>query len=268
MRVFGRFLYAMFAVGVFLVVFQYSIQLMYRQYIEDLFGASLTDESSDLPDFYYFYASLPNYHKAEPVISIDIDGYQIRAYEIARTNIDDVEGLLIEEYLFFLVYHEDVNELKKVDKIRFSNGVVRDRVDIDLISYKELDIFASVNPLDSQFLISKERFDFEKDYNTLELIDQNQGIVSESAFIISDNDFTIKESIEDFYQNHDELPVDELNVLKIYKQDSAIINNFQVVDDYIYILGIAMGIYFVVLIIATYFLYFKKRKEKKKPYEV
>jgi len=269
MKVFGRFLYAMFMVGVFLIAFQASVQWVFNKYVEDVFGHSLTDDTSELPEFYYFYASLPDYHKDEPVIMIDQDGYQIRAYEIVRTTIEE-DVLTIDEYLFFLVYHEDSSKLDDVYKIRISNGLTKDQIDIQVANYKELNILASVdqNTVNIEYIIKLETIDFTKNYDEILLIDDNQTTLFESAFTLSENDFSIKGNLEGYYEEYEELPIDELNSQNIYAQDKEIINNSRIVDEYLYIFGIVFGTYFLVLIVATYFIFFKKRKEKVKPYEV
>lgn len=264
MRIFGRFLYAMLAVGIFLAALTYSISLMRQEYIEDVFGGSLNDESSELPDFYYFYSSLPDYHKKEPIVSIDESNYKIRFYEIARTEIED-EVLTVNEYFFILIYHQDIDALTNVDYLRISNGTVADRINISLIQYQQLDILVSVDQETTMYLIEKDRLDLTKQYNQIKLMDANNDALIESAFTLGENDFTIQNEIEMFYNENGRLPEADdlpLNDSDIAIQDQDIVNNFKVVDDYLYILGIVMGIYFVLLIFSTYFIFFKKRKKQ------
>lgn len=269
MRVFGRFLYAMLAVGLFLAALSISISYMRRQFFTDVFGGSLTAESSDLPEFYYFYASLPNYHQEQPLLTINQSGYQIRAYEIATTEISEDNELMIEEYIFFLVYHENLEDLERVDQVRISNGLVREQIDIDLINYQGLDILVSVDPITSKYLYEKSLFEFDNNYNQLLLLDSNENPILESALNLSESDFIIKDTINAFYQTNQTLPdtSDMEDIPSIGIQDQEILNNYNVVDDYLYILGIVMGIYFLVLIFSTYFIFFKKRKKPMHPYE-
>lgn len=269
MRVFGRFLYAMLAVGVFLAALSTSISLMRKQYFKDVFGASLTDETSIQADFYYFYASLPDYHQETPIISIDQSGYEIRAYEVAMTEILDDQTLELTEYIFLLVYHEDADLLEAVESIRIWNGLVRDQIDIDLIAYQGLDILVSVDSTTSKYLYEKSLFEFTNNYNQLLLLDSNQDLILESALSIDDSDFILRDMLEDYYDSNDALPeaedMDQLPGVNI--QDQDLLNNFSVVDEYIYILAIVMGIYFLVLIFSTYFIFFKKRKKPSYPYQ-
>jgi len=104
MRVFGRFLYALIMVGFFLLAFTYSRDLMQTKYLEDVFGASLVDTSSENPDFYYFYTSIPDYHNADPIVSIDSNGYQIMGYEVLVVSINNDELLDITEAVYLIVY--------------------------------------------------------------------------------------------------------------------------------------------------------------------
>lgn len=264
MRIFGRFLYAMLAVGIFLASLTYSISLMRQAYIDDVFGGSLVDESSELPEFYYFYSSLPDYHKKEPIVSIDQSDYKIRFYEIARTQVED-EELVVNEYFFVLVYHENIDDLFNVEYLRVSNGTVADQVDISFIQYQELDILVSVDQATTMYLIEKDALDLTKDYDEVFLMDANNDILIESAFTIDESDFTVKTSLESFYNENNRLPETDdfpLNDSDIAIQDQDIVNNFKVVDDYLYILGIVMGIYFVLLIFSTYFIFFRKKKKQ------
>lgn len=264
MRIFGRFLYAMLAVGVFLAALTYSISLMRQAYIDDVFGGSLVDESSELPEFYYFYSSLPDYHKKEPIVSVDESGYKVRIYEIARTEVED-EALLVDEYFFALVYNEDIDELYDVEYLRISNGTVADQVDISFIQYQELDILVSVDQATTMYLIEKDQLDLSKGYDELFLMNANNDVLIESAFTIDESDFTIKENLESFYDESERLPETDdfpLNDSDIAIQDQDIVNNFKVVDDYLHILGIVMGIYFVLLIFSTYFIFFRKKKKQ------
>ncbi|HKL47539.1 MAG TPA: hypothetical protein VJ878_02630 [Candidatus Izemoplasmatales bacterium] len=268
MRVFGRILYAMLAVGLFLGALLISISLMRKQYFSDVFGGSLTNQTSELPEFYYFYASLPDYHQKEPLFSIDDAGYQIRAYEVAMTEMVE-DDLDVEEYIYFIVYHDRVEALDQVDRIRISNGLVRDQIDINLIRYQDLDILVSVDSATSKYLYEKSQFEFTNNYDQLLLLDSNDILILESALQLSDSDFIIKTALENYHATNGSLPdesdIDQLNGIGV--QDQDILNNFSVVDDYLYILGIVMGIYFLILIFSTYFIFFKKRKKPMQPYE-
>lgn len=265
MKVFGRFLYALLAVGVFLWTFQLSIMDMRTAYYKDVFGGSLVDESSDLPEFYYFYATLPGYHNDEPIISFDSDGYQVRGYEVAITSIED-EDLQIEESVLFIVYHQDPEQLEGVDKLLITNDDARDRIEIELGRYHNLDILVSMDPNTSYYLFNKEDIDFSLNFTKVSLVDPNYNLVTESVFTLTEDDFVIKDKLVDFYNLNNELPtretISELNAPNIDMQDQEITDNNFVVDEYIGVMGLYLGIYLLVLIVTTYFIFFKKRKKK------
>ncbi|MCF7924902.1 MAG: hypothetical protein K9L64_07360 [Candidatus Izimaplasma sp.] len=267
MRVFGRFLYAMFAVGVFLLAWTYSIDLMRQNYYQDVFGASLVDENSALPDYYYFYSSMPDYHKDDPVINVDQNGYQVRGYEIARTIFDEDDNLEINEFLFILVYSDSQN-LSNLDYLVLSENTGDDELKIKLIRYYGLEIRVSIDDNMSYYLIPKELF-LEADFDKLEVLDSSENaLVSVSAFSIAETDFTIKDNIEDYYLANGELPtsedMDELAADNIYPRDSSVASNDYLIKEYIHIFWIAMGIYFTVLIFATYFIFFRKQRGRGK----
>lgn len=265
MKVFGRFLYALMAVGIFLWVFQLSIMDMRVRYYEEVFGESLVDETSDLPDFYYFYATLPGFHNSDPVISFDQDGFQVRAYEVAITSIEE-DTLDIEENLLFIVYHQDPEQLQGVDKLLITSNDARDQIDIELGRYHNLDILVSMDPNTSYYLFDKEAIDFSLNYTKVSLTDPNYNVVTESVFTLTEDDFVIEDLLLAYYNDHSDLPtletISDLNEPNIDVQDQEITNNSFVVDEYIYIMGIYLGIYLLVLIVTTYLVFFKKRKKK------
>lgn len=265
MKVFGRFLYALLAVGIFLWTFQLSIMDMRTAYYEDVFGGSLVDQSSDLPEFYYFYATLPGYHNDEAVISFDQDGFLVRGYEIALTSIED-DVLEIEEGIIFIVYNLDPEQLQGVDKLLITSNDARDQIEVELGRYHNLDILVSMDPNTSSYLFNKEDIDFSLNYSKVSLVDPNYIRVTESVFTLSNDDFIIKDKLLAYYDAYSVLPdeetISDLNTPNINIQDQEITDNSYVVDEYISIMGIYLGIYLLVLVVTTYFVFFKKRKKK------
>lgn len=268
MRVFSRFLYALLAVGVFLLTFQFSIMQMREKYYDDIFGASLVDETSNLPEFYYFYASLPDYHKREPLISIDQDGYQLRGYEIARTSIEE-DTLIVEEAILFIIYNQDSNLLTLVDEIVISNDNPENNININLGRYHDLDILVSMDAQTSYYLVSKDLFDFSLNYTDISVMTSSHNVVLNDDFNITNEDFTIKENLDVYYDQYQELPTDgDLGLLddsNIDIKEQVVTSNNYVVDTYLYLMGIYMGIYLILLIVTTYLIFFRKRKTRE-PY--
>jgi hypothetical protein len=258
MRIFGRFLYALMAVGIFLLVFTYSIDITANRFYEEVFGASLTDDTDDVPDFYYFYTSIPDYHKSNPIISIDQDGYQIRGYEIATAEINDQEQLVVLEYIYIIVY-SDTEDLSLISEISLIEANTEDEFIIPLTKFKTLNILNGVNDK-GQIYIPKELF-LENDFDKINLIGKDESIITESALNITESDFTIKQNLESFFQEYDALPDEEtienlqddlIGVRIIHLDEDNQLNGS--------VLMVNLAIYFIVLALATYLIFFRRRK--------
>ena len=256
MRVFGRFLYALLAVGLFLLVFTYSIDLTANKFYEEVFGTSLVDEDSTLPEFYYFYTSIPDFHKADPIISVDKNGYIIRGYEIAQAKIENDE-LIVSEYVYIIVYSSD-QDLSKVDKIKLLS-------DSELMSefyltrFKTLNILNGVNETGNVYL--EKSFFLDANISAIELISDSQQILLSELYSVEETSFTIKENLETFYQEYKRVPLGEdLDLLEDDNIGIKIVhtNEENKLDGSILLVG--MVGYFLVLIITTYLIFFRKGK--------
>lgn len=256
MRVFGRILFSIMAVGFFLLAFTYSRDLMMSKYLEDVFGASLVDENSEYPKYYYFYTSIPNYHNNEPIISIEANGYDIMGYEVLRTYINDNDELEVEECVYIIVY-SDTEDLSKVGYLYLENQTDEETQVINLQRFKTLNILNGVNDRGTVY-IPKETF-FVEDYDKIYLVDEFETPLVDEPFSIQESDFINKEFIQQFYTTNGRLPL--IEDLDAIANNHTFPNKPHVADDYAYIFYIAMGIYFTALIIATYFVYFKKPKK-------
>ena len=258
MRIFGRFLYALLAVGLFLLVFTYSIDITANRFYEEVFGASLTDDSDDVPDFYYFYTSIPDYHKSDPVISIDQDGYQIRGYEVAQAEINDQEQLEITESIYIIVY-SDTKDLSLLNELRLIEADTLNEFIIPLTKFKTLNILNGVNDK-GQVYIPKELF-LDNDFDKINLVGKDEGIIIESALNIDSSDFTIKQNLEAFYQQYEALPSEEtINNLQDENISIKIIHLDE--DNQLNgsILMVNLAMYFIALALATYLIFFRRRK--------
>jgi hypothetical protein len=255
MRVFGRFLYALLAVGLFLLAFTYSRDLMLTKYLNDVFAPSLTDENSDLPKFYYFYSSIPDYYKSDPIFAIENNGYDIYGYEVARADIDENNNLTVTEAVYIIVY-SGTQDLSQVDYLYLENQSTEETQDISLQRFKTLNLINGINDKGTVY-IDKDRF-FDHQYDTINLTNKDGELLVSTSFSLNESDFTIKPFIETFYSEHGQLPtVDDFEGLT---DNNIFPNKPHVADDYVYIFYIAMGIYFTVLIVSTYFIFFKRRK--------
>lgn len=255
MRVFGRFLYALVAVGFFLLAFTYSRDLMLSNYLEDVFGASLVDEDSELPKYYYFYTSVPDYHNSEPIIQIESNGYDIYGYEVLTAQFNNDNELILTETVYIVVYSA-TEELARVSHIEIEDSSTETITDISLQRFKTLYILNGIND-EGRVYIPKETF-FTDSFDKLYLIDNDDNILVDIDFDINEEDFIIEDFISTFYQDNNRLPtIDDLADLT---GNNIFPNKIHVADDYQHIFYIAMGIYFTVLIVATYLIFFRKKK--------
>lgn len=259
MRLFGRFLYALLAVGFFLLTFTYAIDLTANKFYKEVFGASLIDEDSQLPEFYYFYTSIPDFHKADPIISIDTEGYIIRGYEVAKAKINNNNELEIFEALYLIVY-SDTQDLSRLSTLQIIDSDNIDNTEsIWLARFKMLNILNGVNDNNNVYL-DKELF-LSNNFDKICLVDKDEVVLTENEFAISESEFTIKDSLIDFYNEYNRIPnEDDINKLSTYNIGLKIVhtNGNNQLDGSIMI--IAMASFFIILIIATYLIFFRKRK--------
>ncbi len=256
MRVFGRFLYALLAVGFFLLSFTYARDLMLTKYLNDVFAPSLIDEESDLPKFYYFYSSIPDYYKNDPIIAIENNGYDIYGYEVARASIDANNNLVVTESVYLIVY-SGTEDLSQVDYLYLENQSNNTTEEISLQRFKTLNLINGIND-EGRVYLAKDIF-LNSNYDTINLVNKNGDLIVNTSFRLDESDFTIKGFVETFYAQNNRLP--EVTDFEGLTNNNIFPNKPHVADDYAYIFYIAMGIYFSVLILSTYFIFFKKRRK-------
>ncbi|MGD9761111.1 MAG: hypothetical protein AB7U52_01585 [Candidatus Izemoplasmatales bacterium] len=258
MRIFGRFLYALLAVGLFLLVFTYTIDLTANRYYEEVFGTSLTDEDSTLPEFYYFYTSIPDFHKSEPIIIIDQDDYQIRGYEIARAEVNEENIVEVIESVYIVVYSK-TQDLSLLDRIKLVNEDNSLSEELYLIRFKTLNILNAVNE-QGYVYIPKELF-LDNNFGKISIVDAGDNTIIESDFNLFESDFTIKQNLEEFFADHGKLPDEDdigylssefIGIKTIHVDGENALNGGTVL--------LGLGIYFIILIIATYLIFFRRRK--------
>ncbi len=257
MRVFGRFLYALIAVGFFLLAFTYSRDLMLTKYLEDVFGASLTDPESEYPKYYYFYSSIPDFHNDEPIIEIQADGYEIVGYEVAQASINNNNELEIIESIYLIIY-SDTEDLSHFDYMYLEDTDTDTKTTINLQRFKTLYLLNGVNDSGTVYL-AKELFASE-DIDKICLVDYDDNVLVETEYTYDEDGFAIKEFMETFYDENNRIP--DINDLDEMAQYNIYPNQTHVADDYVHIFYIAMGIYFVLLSLSTYLIYFRKKKKR------
>ncbi|MBI9009577.1 MAG: hypothetical protein JEZ05_06050 [Tenericutes bacterium] len=256
MRVFGRMLYSLVAVGFFLLAFTYSRDLMLSKYVEEVFGQSLTDTSSELPKYYYFYSSIPDFHNDQPVIEIVAEGYEIYGYEVAKTSFDNNNNLIVHEYIYLLIYSE-TEDLSVIDYLYLENQTTEATIDINLQRFKTLFLLNAVNEEYGNVYIPKDDV-MAGNYDRIYLVSSDDQNIMSTAFTIEESDFVIKDYIESFYDEFTRIP--DINDVSDMALNNIYPNQTHVADDYVHIFYIAMGIYFATLIVTTYLVYFKKKK--------
>jgi hypothetical protein len=257
MRIFGRFLYALLAVGLFLLTFTYSIDLTANRFYNEVFGESLTNKDSTLPEFYYFYTSIPDFHQINPIISINQQNYQIRGYEVATANVNDDNEIVIEESIYWIVYSE-TEDLSKLSAVTVFENQTENSLSINLVRFKTLNLLNGVNS-EGNVYISKNLF-LNNNFDKISLTDKSDNTIIIDDFTVNENDFIIKKSMESFFQVNNRIPEE----LDLDEFDNKIgiriihLNQDQILDPSILIKG--MTIYFVSLILVTYLVFFRKRK--------
>lgn len=256
MRIFGRILYSLFAVGLFLLAFTYTRDLMMTKYIEEVFGSSLTDENSEYPEYYYFYTSIPDYHNVNPVIDIEQNGYEITAYEVLQAEVDNDNELILKESLYFIVY-SDTQDLSQVDYIYLENDNNDNNFEINLTRFKTLNLLNGVN--ERGYVYLEKNLFFEDDYNKIYLVDKSENVLVDQALTLEETDFIAKDFIEDYFASNNKLP--DIEDLSGLTGNNVFPNKPHVATDYAYIFYVGMGIYFVIIIFMTYMIYFKKRRK-------
>jgi len=257
MRVFGRILYATLAVGFFLLAFTYSRDLMLDRYLEEVFEPSLSDPDSIYPKYYYFYSSIPDYHNSEEIFWIEVNGYEIVGYEVAQVSIINDTELEVIESIYLIVY-SDTEDLSEVDTLYLEDEDTGTQTEIYLQRFQTMNLINGVNELGVVYL-DIDTFTNE-DIDRICLTNHDGNILVDEEFSIDEEDFIIKDYMDTFYDENDAIP--DIDNLQDLANQNIYPNQIHIADDYVHIFYIAMGIYFVVLILATYFIFFRKRKKQ------
>lgn len=256
MRIFGRIMYATFMVGLFLLAFTYSRDLIRNKYLEEVFMDPVTNESSEYPKYYYFYTAVPDYHNSEALFTIEMDDYEVTGYEIITADVDDLGHLTTEEYIYFIVY-SDTKDLSVIEKITFKNDESLNYIDVRLDRYQRLNILIGVNE-EGYVYVPKTSILNDNNFNKIKLIDRDGLEIISQDFAINENQFIAKEFVQTFYEENNRLPVVEDFVG--LSQSQVLPNLTHVAEGYEYIFTYAMISYFVILIASTYLIFFRKKK--------
>ena len=206
-----------------------------------------------MPEFYYFYTSIPNYHKSEPIIKINENDYQIYGYEVALAKINDDNELEMFEAVYLVVY-SDTQDLSTISNLELNNTTTDSFEEIRLVKLGNIRLFNGVNE-ENVVYVPKDLF-LSDSFDRILLKDTEGNAIIESALTIDETDFTIRENIEAFFGDYDRLPysddMEELQTKDIYMQ----VNHPSRLKSYL----IYLGPYFTILIVATFFIFFKRKR--------
>ncbi|MGE0002982.1 MAG: hypothetical protein AB7S88_00815 [Candidatus Izemoplasmatales bacterium] len=242
MKIFIRILFAMTAVLMFLFALDYSRGLMTSLYFEKYGEAALNEPD---PDYFFFYSSIPDYHQETPIFSVDANGYRVRMYEVATIGEDTVN--VNAELYYYLIVHSTTLTLDDGMMVRLINGHNQASVLISIARFRSLNVMMGVNP-DGYVYI--DPLWFSSDYDTFELEAVDGTVLLSVDFSLPEEDQSIADRINTYFQENGTLPDMAL-------QDQGIFPaNPHVMTEYEHIFWISMAIYFLVLGLATYFLFF------------
>lgn len=252
-KVILRITYALFWAILFIFIYWYTRTLMGDKYIEKYGNESLQEAK----DYFFFYSRIPNYHKSEPIYTFSNEDFEIRLFETAQTPNDDINKLT--ESVFFMIHNKN-DVLKNKYILKLDNGLTGEaykQIEFNVVKYRTLDLFVAVND-EGQMIISKE--DFLGDYTKMSLL-KGETVLYTDTYTLSETDFTMKEKLESYYAANKRLPQLELKADYIFKSNPSDLS------EYMYIFWVGLAIYFVSLIVITYFVFFFRRKYlgKEKP---
>lgn len=253
MKILGRIVYALVAAIFLLYAINIAESIITSKYFEK-YGPQAAKERDD--EFFYGGAG---FHKKEPIISVEENGYYINFYEVNKLFIHNkTDEKLVEEYIYILIY-DDYNTIRPSNDeeyfISFYSPEDEQHYDVALRRFRELDVFVAVY-LDSNemsALLEKDAF-LSRELTSISILHEN-ALVKETLFT---HPFEIKAEdfeIADVLLNHYE----ERNNYGVYDKVQHDVVEFRP------ILYLTIGIYSGLLIITTYLVYFfdfSKYKEK------
>lgn len=245
MKVIGRILYAFAMVVVFWAFIDYARGLMTAKHYEEVGIPPLLLEE---PVYDYYYQSVPNYYYDQALIEVDKGDYRVRAYEIAKANHVNQENFEIGTYTYLIIHNQkqtfdlDAYYLKINDEIKLRLAFFRSNRNILIAVNDSSEVYVDISVL-------------LKDLSNVTLEDSDGQVIETLALFLKYQP-RMADEITTYYEDHDHvLPTTELNSRGYYQ------NKVHTLEDYMYIFYIALATYVAFLVIATYFVFFfKKRK--------
>jgi hypothetical protein len=248
LKILGRFFYAIVVSVLFLWVLDYSNGLMTSLYFDKYGTAAL---AVDNPDYFFFYSAIPDFEKSEPVLAFDNADFALRVYEVATAT--ETEGTLtVSEYVYILI-HDKNGTLSGDYSLRLSTeGAEPETVVIGVVQFRTLPIYVAVNETGYVYIAKSTLTSLA--FTRFALKDSAETVVFEGSGSIAADDFTIQAKLTEYFTANDALPGLELQA------DGIFPNNPHLVTEYQYIFWVAVGGYFVLVAIVTYFVFFFRKK--------
>lgn len=254
MRIFLRVVYALLATFTFLFAVDYARGRMAILYFENEGNIAINEQDDS-----FFYGSARDYNQRNALLEVNDQGYRVSFYEIADVK-ENENGLDIKSYLYIILNSE--NELDQRYYLEFKNG--DEVLELEFLRFRTINIMMILNPELQEFGIPIELVLNSKNYLEVNLLDQYKNIIVSTPFTIVESDLIISDKLNDFYNEFDKLPFNELIEENVYPKFTHDL------EDYTYIMRNSLIIYAVVLILSIYVVFFAKRKYlgKNKPTDI
>lgn len=251
MKIVGRVVYSLVMVIFFLFTFNYAQDLMTSLYFEDR-GIPILE--ADEVDYTFFYGSVPNYYKDEPMLSIDQNDYELRIFEIAK--LEQSNSNYSFDPFLYITFHSKVHIMDGEYKLIVRSSEIDTHTDkqkelsFNLVRFRQLNLFVGVNELGEIYL--NPEFFIEHSIKEIEIVKENIVLLT-IDLLTHDFSTSIEVALHQFYETENKLPVNDDMI-----DEGIFPYHTHVMSDYVYVFVIAMVIYFVLLVIATYFTFFFK----------
>ena len=271
MKIFLRILYSVAMVIVFWIVYSTGKQVMTEKYMEKYGDEALQFEE---PNYAFFYGQIPDYNNREVLFSYSTGDFEIRMYELAVTNIDglkDASKFEVYEYFYLMIHRKNEKhpkstkfEVTTVREISESGGEGTSKFEINMAPYtSNLNLAAAINT-EGEVYIPKEVLKFgisEMKYSEYDGNKYNE-LFNITGLSIECDDFKIKEVLTSYFNEHNKLPETE-DELMTFMNQGIFAQNYYVADEFFYVIVWTMVIYFVILVVLSYFVFFHKWPRRK-----
>jgi hypothetical protein len=254
MRIFLRVVYALLATFTFLFAIDYARGRMAILYFENEGNQAIIDQDDS-----FFYGSARDYNQRGSLLEVEDQGYRLSFYEIADVKIIN-NNLDIKSYLYIILNSE--TELNQRYFLEFKNN--DEVLELEFLRFRTINIMMVLNPELQEFGIPIELVLNSKNYLEINLLDQYKNVILTTPLTITNADLMISTKINEFYNDNEKLPFNELIEENIYPKFTHDL------DDYTYIMRNSLLIYAAVLIFSIYIVFFAKRKYlgKNKPTDI